>query len=81
MAQTKLPFGFGDFNLPSMAEGKGHHSASTMTWVNEEHGTSSKEVTMLDQIEAQEKVEDSEEVEIDSAAHVVNIDFESNFDV
>lgn len=52
-----------------------------MTWVNEEHGTSSKEVTMLDQIEAQEKVEDSEEVEIDSAAHVVNIDFESNFDV
>jgi len=77
LTPKKLPFGFGDFNLPSMDEVTGKHSSTSMTWVNEEHGTSSKEVTMLDEIEIEEKKEDGEVDEIESSAHVVNIDFDT----
>lgn len=36
---------------------------------------------MLDQIEEQEKVKDDDVAEIDSATHVVNIDFEAEVDI
>lgn len=44
MTPDKVPYGFGDFNLPSMDEVKGEHFADSKTWVNEEHGTSVEEV-------------------------------------
>ena len=54
MTATKLPFGFETFNLPSMEEVGGHHATVSVTWNNEEHGTSVEEVAMLDKIEAAE---------------------------
>ena len=56
----RLPFGMGEknTNLPSMNEVHGHHSVTSMTWDNEEHGESAHEHKMLDLIEAQEKKED-----------------------
>ena len=48
LTPDRVPFGFGDFNLPSMDEVKGEHSTDSKTWVNEAHGTSSQEVQMLD---------------------------------
>ena len=47
-APAKRPFGFTDFNIQSMEEVKGTTSVASVTWVNEEHGTSTKEVMMLD---------------------------------
>ena len=52
------------------------HASQSLTWVNKEHGTSAKEVTMLDQVEEIEKKEDSAIDAIDRSAHVVNVDFE-----
>ena len=59
--ESRLPFGMGtkkNTNLPSMNEVMGHHSVTSMTWDNDEHGTSSQEAKMLDIIEQQEKDED-----------------------
>ena len=55
MAPPKLPFGFETFNIPSLDEVQGSTSATSLTWSNEEHGTSVEEVGMLDQIEEAQK--------------------------
>ena len=52
------------------------HASQSLTWVNKEHGTSAKEVSMLDQVEEIEKKEDSAIDAMDRSAHVVNVDFE-----
>ena len=42
--ESRLPFGMGtkqNTNLPSMDEVMGHHSVASITWNNDEHGTSS----------------------------------------
>lgn len=38
MTPKNLPFGFGDFNLPSMDEVKGDHASTSQTWVNNQDG-------------------------------------------
>ena len=47
-APKRLPFGFETFNLPSVEEITGTIAVTSVTWINEDHGTSAKEVEMLD---------------------------------
>ena len=47
-APTKLPFGFGTSNVPSMAEITGAAVVGSATWVNDVHGTSAAELEALD---------------------------------
>jgi len=72
----RLPFGFETFNIPSMEEVAGEQNVSSMTWVNNEHGTSTHEEKMLDQIVTLEESEDEVVVEPDSKTdHIENKDF------
>ena len=50
-APKRLPFGFETFNIPSMDEVNGEESINSMTWVNDDHGTSTHEFEMLDSVE------------------------------
>ena len=82
--ESRLPFGMAsnkNTNLPSMNEVMGHHSVTSMTWDNDEHGTSSQEGKMLDIIEQQEKDEDDAVEGISSVAHVENKEFEQQINV
>ena len=82
--ESRLPFGMGtkqNTNLPSMNEVMGHHSVASITWNNDEHGTSSQEAKMLDIIEQQEKEEDDAVECILQEAHVANKEFEQQVNV
>ena len=54
-APKRLPFGFEDFNIPSMEEVSGEKSVSSMTWVNLDHGESTHEAELLDKIKVLEE--------------------------
>ena len=58
-APKRLPFGFETFNLPSLEEISGDQSVSSMTWINDDHGTSTHENEMLDKIKLIEETEDN----------------------
>ena len=76
LTPKRLPFGFEDFNIPSMDEAKGDNSVSSMTWVNVDDGTSTYENEQLDKIQLLEEKEDevvSEPSQKDN--HIVNLDF------
>ena len=47
---SKLPFGFGDFNIPSTEEVTGQVTVVSVTWNNNVHGTSAEEEEFLDQV-------------------------------
>ena len=73
---ARLPFGFEDFNIPSLDEVKGEKAVSSMTWVNLDHGESTKEAELLDKIKAIEEEEDEVVKEPSSAENtVINMDF------
>ena len=44
---AKLPFGFETMNVPSMDAAKGEDVMSSVTWVNERHGTTVDEEAMM----------------------------------
>jgi len=72
----RLPFGFEDFNVPSLDFVKGAETVSSMTWVNLDHGESTHENELLDQIRLEESKSDEEIFEPSSKdSHVISIDF------
>ena len=72
----RLPFGFEDFNIPSMKEVSGEKSVSSMTWVNLDDGESTHEAEMLDKIKIMEEQVDEIVDEPSSAENtIVNVDF------
>ena len=78
---AKLPFGFQDFNVPSMSEVNGSSAVTSLVWVNEEQGISTTEAKLLDQVEAEEADADSSITAISQKEHVANVEFEENVDV
>ena len=75
-APKRLPFGFGSSNLPSLEELSGKTAVTSVTWVNEDHGISSNEVEMLDQIIEHEKEVDEKIADMQGETdHIANIDF------
>ena len=76
MAPKRLPFGFEDFNIPSLSEVSGEKSVSSMTWVNLDHGESTHEAELLDQIKEIEEREDAVVDEPSSRDNtIISVDF------
>lgn len=76
MAPKRLPFGFEDFNIPSLSEVSGEKSVSSMTWVNLDHGESTHEAELLDQIKEIEEKEDAVVDEPSSRDNtIISVDF------
>ena len=75
-APKRLPFGFEDFNIPSLSEVSGEKSVSSMTWVNLDHGESTHEAELLDQIKEIEEKEDAVVAEPSSKDNtIISVDF------
>ena len=75
-APKRLPFGFEDFNIPSLSEVSGEKSVSSMTWVNLDHGESTHEAELLDQIREIEEQEDAVVDEPSSRDNtIISVDF------
>ena len=76
LAPKRLPFGFEDFNIPSLSEVSGEKSVSSMTWVNLDHGESTHEAELLDQIKEIEEREDAVVDEPSSRDNtIISVDF------
>ena len=76
LAPKRLPFGFEDFNIPSLSEVSGEKSVSSMTWVNLDHGESTHEAELLDQIREIEEQEDAVVDEPSSRDNtIISVDF------
>ena len=75
-APKRLPFGFEDFNIPSLSEVSGEKSVSSMTWVNLDDGESTHEAELLDQIK---EIEEREDVVVDEPSSrdntIISVDF------
>ena len=74
-APKRLPFGFEDFNIPSLSEVSGEKSVSSMTWVNLDDGESTHEAELLDKIREVEKKEDAVVDEPSADNTIINVDF------
>ena len=85
----KLPYGFENFNMPSLGEVSGEEAFESRIWVNEEHGEpTNEEAEMLDKIRTIGEETDGDIVNIydeylddDNIEEPINdIDFTSDWD-